>query len=94
VYIIFIALVFISLVSAGSESGQPGNSADALAPDIRTPQIRYIANSGMLVIMAGRRFLIDAPIQDGIAPYATSPADERARLEGSRPHTTASTPFS
>jgi L-ascorbate metabolism protein UlaG (beta-lactamase superfamily) len=85
VSIILIALVFISLVSVDSESGQPWNSADALAPDIRTPEIRYIANSGMLVSMAGRRFLIDAPIRDGIDPYATSSADERARLEGSKP---------
>ena len=32
----------------------------------------------------GRRFLIDAPIREGLAPYATSPAAERASLEGAR----------
>jgi L-ascorbate metabolism protein UlaG (beta-lactamase superfamily) len=57
--------------------------ADALPTPQPTPEIRYVANSGMLVTIAGRRFLIDAPIRDGIAPYATSSPDERARLEGS-----------
>jgi L-ascorbate metabolism protein UlaG (beta-lactamase superfamily) len=46
------------------------------------PALRYVANAGVLVTVEGRRFLIDAPIRDGIPPYATSPADERARLEG------------
>jgi L-ascorbate metabolism protein UlaG (beta-lactamase superfamily) len=45
---------------------------------------RYVANSGMLVTTAGRRFLIDAPIRAGIPPYATSSAAERASLEGAR----------
>ena len=31
----------------------------------------------MLVSVDGRHFLIDAPIRDGIAPYPTSPPDER-----------------
>ena len=44
--------------------------------------LRYVANSGMLVATSGRRFLIDAPIRDGIVPYATSSPDERTRLEG------------
>jgi L-ascorbate metabolism protein UlaG (beta-lactamase superfamily) len=35
--------------------------------------------------VGGRRFLIDAPIRDGIAPYATSPAQERNRIEAARP---------
>lgn len=47
-------------------------------------QIRYVANSGMLVAVSGRRFLIDAPIRSGIPPYATSSAAERALLEGAR----------
>ena len=38
----------------------------------------------MLVTVSGRRFLIDAPIRDGIPPYATSSAEERARLEEAR----------
>ena len=38
----------------------------------------------MLVTASGRRFLIDAPIREGIAPYATSSAAERASLEGAR----------
>ena len=34
--------------------------------------------------VAGRRFLIDAPIRDGIPPYATSSAAERTRLGAER----------
>ena len=49
------------------------------------PQIHYVANSGMLVTVSGRRFLIDAPIRDGIPPYPVSSPEERARLEGARP---------
>ena len=43
--------------------------------------IRYVANAGMLVTVNETAVLIDAPIRDGISPYPTSPADERARLE-------------
>jgi L-ascorbate metabolism protein UlaG (beta-lactamase superfamily) len=39
----------------------------------------------MLVRVSERRFLVDAPIRDGIAPYATSGADERRRLEAAEP---------
>ena len=38
----------------------------------------------MLVTTAGRRFLIDAPIRESLAPYATSSPAERASLEGAR----------
>jgi L-ascorbate metabolism protein UlaG (beta-lactamase superfamily) len=58
--------------------------ADALASIEGVPDVRYVANSGMLVTISGRRFLIDAPIRNGIAPYATSSAEERARLEEAR----------
>ena len=51
----------------------------------RPPELRYVANAGVLVTVGGRRFLIDAPIRDGIAPYATSPARERDRLESAQP---------
>lgn len=44
-------------------------------------EVRYIANSGMLVTVSDRRFLIDAPIRDGIPPYATSSSQERQQLE-------------
>jgi L-ascorbate metabolism protein UlaG (beta-lactamase superfamily) len=46
--------------------------------------LRYVANAGMLVSLEGRTFLIDAPIREGIAPYATSPEDERKLLEEAR----------
>ncbi len=61
----------------------------AVAATARQPpaalQLRYIANAGVLARVGDRHFLIDAPIRDGIAPYPTSPADERVRLEQARP---------
>lgn len=59
--------------------------AEALASVEREPEIRYVANAGMLVTLSGRRFLIDAPIRQGITPYATSSVEERGRLEAGRP---------
>lgn len=80
--------------AAGDLFGAGVGAARAAAPDVRTPQpdrstdarveIRYVANSGMLVVVSGRRFLIDAPIRDGLPPYATSPPAERGPLEGAR----------
>jgi L-ascorbate metabolism protein UlaG (beta-lactamase superfamily) len=58
--------------------------ADALVSVGGDTQVRYVANSGMLVTVSGRRFLIDAPIREGLPPYATSSAAERALLEGAR----------
>ncbi len=58
--------------------------ADAL-DSADAPELRYVANAGVLVTVDGRRFLIDAPIRQGIAPYPTSPAEEQHRLEGARP---------
>jgi L-ascorbate metabolism protein UlaG (beta-lactamase superfamily) len=57
---------------------------DALASIGATTDVRHVANSGMLVTVSGRRFLIDAPIRDGIPPYATSSAAERTLLEEAR----------
>lgn len=73
------ALLPLAFLIASVVAGQPGQAgpADAVA-------VRYVANSGMLVTAAGRRFLIDAPIREGIAPYATSSAAERGLLEGAR----------
>ena len=59
--------------------------ASALPPTASEADVRYVANSGMLVTVSGRRFLIDAPIRDGIAPYATSSPEERERLESASP---------
>jgi L-ascorbate metabolism protein UlaG (beta-lactamase superfamily) len=56
----------------------------ALASVGAAPEIRYIANAGMLVSTPGARFMIDAPIRDGIAPYANSSAAERTLLENAR----------
>jgi len=46
--------------------------------------IHYVANAGVLVRLGDVRFLIDAPIRDGIPPYATSDAATRALLEGAQ----------
>jgi L-ascorbate metabolism protein UlaG (beta-lactamase superfamily) len=67
----FAALHYIPLIAAFASSAS-------------TTDVRYVANSGMLVTASGRRFLIDAPIRQGIAPYATSSAAERGSLEGAR----------
>jgi L-ascorbate metabolism protein UlaG (beta-lactamase superfamily) len=69
------AIVGLGLLLSLSPQGAP--------PAVGT-QVRYVANSGMLVTLSGRRFLIDAPIREGLAPYATSSATERALLEGAR----------
>ncbi len=47
--------------------------------------VRYVANAGMLVTVEGHDVLLDAPIREGIAPYPTSPPDQRQRLESARP---------
>jgi L-ascorbate metabolism protein UlaG (beta-lactamase superfamily) len=47
--------------------------------------VRYVANAGVLVEVSGARVLIDAPVREGIPPYATSSADERTRLERAQP---------
>ena len=67
---------------AGLFGNAPPDSGLAVVQE--APALRYVANAGMLVTVQGRRFLIDAPIRDGIAPYATSPAAERTRLEEAR----------
>src|SRR5688572_7105709 len=50
-----------------------------------TCAISYIANAGVLFETDGRKFLLDAPIRDGISPYATPSKEVRARLEGAAP---------
>lgn len=60
-------------------------TAGRLAPGSADPRLRYVANAGVLVSKDGSRVLIDAPIRGGIAPYATSDAVERERLEGALP---------
>ena len=52
----------------------------------RSPPValRYVANAGVLLTISGADILIDAPIRDGIPPYATSSVAERERLEKAR----------
>jgi L-ascorbate metabolism protein UlaG (beta-lactamase superfamily) len=59
-------------------------SSSPIAQAERPPEVRYVANSGMLVTVSGLRVLIDAPIREGIPPYATSSAEEREALEHAR----------
>jgi glyoxylase-like metal-dependent hydrolase (beta-lactamase superfamily II) len=72
-----LASVCLAVASAIPGAGEQASAAAGF-------DVRYVANSGMLVTMSGRRFLIDAPIREGISPYATSSADERTRLEGAQ----------
>lgn len=57
----------------------------ASSQDPASVAVRYVANAGVLVTIGNVRVLIDAPIRDGIAPYATSSSAERERLEGALP---------
>ena len=70
---IFTALVML-VATALLPAGQVQTTSSTL-------QLRYVANAGMLLTLEGRKFLIDAPIREGIAPYATSPDNERKLLE-------------
>ena len=67
-----IALAAVALWSFAGQAERP------------TVEVRYIANAGMLVTVSARRFLIDAPIREGIAPYATSSREEQQQLETAR----------
>jgi L-ascorbate metabolism protein UlaG (beta-lactamase superfamily) len=58
---------------------------DALGGADGAVAVRYVANSGMLVEAGGHRFLFDAPVREGIAPYATSADAERRLLESASP---------
>jgi L-ascorbate metabolism protein UlaG (beta-lactamase superfamily) len=77
-----LAVALSLLVDSPSVAGASSSSTHQVAP---SPEVRYVANSGVLVTVSGRRFLIDAPIRDGIPPYATSSAGEREALERARP---------
>ena len=85
---VVVCLSLWTALGQGAVSPASGKAAIPLASaqaSVNTSlNVRYVANSGMLVTVAGRRFLIDAPIRDGIAPYAVSTAAERALLEGAR----------
>jgi L-ascorbate metabolism protein UlaG (beta-lactamase superfamily) len=67
---------------------RPTHSTGAqVGPDARrSPPIalRYVANAGVLLTKSGVDILIDAPIRDGIPPYATSGVAEREKLEQAR----------
>ena len=52
------------------------------APPQRPCAITYIANAGVMFETDGRKFLLDAPIRDGIPPYMAPSQEQRARLEG------------
>ena len=81
----FALFPLVAFLHASGLAGVRIPVAEALSPPQDSPQVRYVANAGMLVTVEQRRFLIDAPIRNGIAPYPTSPPDERARLEAARP---------
>lgn len=76
----YLAVALSLLVDSPSVAG-----ASAVTQADPSPEVRYVANAGMLVTVAGRRFLIDAPIRDGLPPYATSSPAEREALEKARP---------
>ena len=73
-------------------AARPRRSRGRWAARHRQPPSATSPTPACSSLSMGRHFLIDAPIRDGIAPYPTSPPDERraARVGASRP-TTAST---
>ena len=78
------------LVGVGAMSTAPAVSAPQGVPVPARSRaagcdVRYVANAGVLFTSAGPSFLLDAPIREGIAPYATPDAAERQRLEGAEP---------
>jgi L-ascorbate metabolism protein UlaG (beta-lactamase superfamily) len=78
---IMVSRVLTALVMVVAVLSQSQGSTQSHSSHI---ELRYVANAGILVSLEGRRFLIDAPIREGIAPYATSPDDERKLLEEAR----------
>ena len=55
--------------------------APSREPTASSLEVRYVANAGVFVRIGDARVLIDAPIREGIPPYATSSPEERVRLE-------------
>ena len=81
----FALFPLVAFLHASDLAGARIPVADTQSPPQDSPQVRYVANAGMLVTVHARQFLIDAPIREGIAPYPISAADERQRLESARP---------
>lgn len=74
------AALLLGLVRPATPTGE--SDQDSARPLV---EVRYVANAGVLLSIGGARILIDAPIREGIPPYATSSASERERLEGALP---------
>jgi L-ascorbate metabolism protein UlaG (beta-lactamase superfamily) len=58
------------------------------APAAQLPRdcaVRYVANAGVLFETEDSRFLIDAPIREGIPPYAIPTAEQRRAVETAQP---------
>ncbi len=83
-YLLGIALVASSSATPGQKPCNSGTAGAVRRPDPPAIAVRYVANAGVLLSIDGTDVLIDAPIREGIPPYATSDAAERARLEGAR----------
>jgi L-ascorbate metabolism protein UlaG (beta-lactamase superfamily) len=67
------------VVAAGRPHAQPAPASPAAC------DVRYVANAGVLFRSSGAAFLFDAPIREGIEPYAKPDTAERRRLEGAQP---------
>jgi L-ascorbate metabolism protein UlaG (beta-lactamase superfamily) len=80
----FVSIVVAVLAFASAWERAARAMAQAASPPAALA-LRYVANAGVLVTLGDVRVLIDAPIREGIPPYATSDAAERDRLERARP---------
>jgi L-ascorbate metabolism protein UlaG (beta-lactamase superfamily) len=63
----------------------PAAATPVLSRVSASATVRYVANAGVLVTIGEAQVLIDAPIREGIPPYATSTSAERERLEAALP---------
>ena len=72
------ALALSAVLSAVLAPASPQQRGDECA-------IIYVANAGVLFETSGQKFLFDAPIREGIPPYATPGPDEHRRLETAAP---------
>ena len=57
------------------------DGAETAAQGGQNCAITYVANAGVLFETDGQKFLFDAPIREGISPYATPTMEERRSLE-------------
>jgi len=75
----------LTVLSIGGLAWGAGAARTTAEQGQRPCVIHYVANAGVMFETDGTRFLIDAPIRDGIQPYATPTARQRLAVESAQP---------